>query len=150
MKKYNVSIENVIRHYDVTHKVCQAPYVKDLKAWETFKERLDEDDEMIEKITVKVNGKNYKADRILKEDKNFLCIKDLEQADFEIGYDRENKILSILNRYKELEFTVDGKKTSVEAVNINGSNFVPIRSLAFATGKFEVNFENGEVIVRRK
>ena len=150
MEKYNVPIGNVIRHYDVTHKVCPAPYVNDLKAWEKFKERLKEDDEMIEKITVNVNGKDYKADRILKENKNFICIKDLEQAGFEIGYDKDSKVPSISNGCKELKLTVDGKETSVEAVNINGSNFVPIRSLAAVTGKFDVDFENGEVVVRTK
>ena len=107
-------------------------------------------DEMVEKITVKVNGKDYKADRILKEDKNFICIKDLEQAGFEIGYDKGSKVPSISNGCKELKLNVDGKETSVEAVNINGSNFVPIRSLASATGKFDVDFENGEVVVRTK
>ena len=40
MKKYNVPVERVIRHYDVTGKVCPKPFVDDEKAWETFKERL--------------------------------------------------------------------------------------------------------------
>ena len=155
MEKYNVPIKNVIRHYDVTKKICPEPYVRDSKAWKKFKERLiqecvEEDDEMVEKITVNINGKDYKADRILKEDKNFLCIKDLEQAGFEIGYDKESKVPSISNGYKELKLTVDGKETSVETVNINGSNFVPIRSLAAATGKFDVDFKDGNVVLKTK
>lgn len=150
MEKYKVPIENVVRHYDVTHKVCPAPYVNDIKAWEKFKERLKEDDEVVEKITVQINGKSYKADRILKEDKNYICLQDLKQAGFEVGFDNEKKIPSISNDCKELKLTVDGKGTSVEAVNINGSNFVPIRSLAKVVGKFEVDFENGEVVVRTK
>jgi hypothetical protein len=50
MKKYNVSIDNVLRHYDVTHKLCPRPYVGDdtndfylrpgNKQWTTFKNRL--------------------------------------------------------------------------------------------------------------
>lgn len=40
MKKYNVPIERVIRHYDVTGKVCPKPFVDDEKAWKEFKERL--------------------------------------------------------------------------------------------------------------
>jgi hypothetical protein len=35
-------------------------------------------------------------------------------------------------------------------VNINGSNYVPIRSLATATGTFEVGYENGKVTVKTK
>ncbi len=36
MKKYGVSIGNVIRHYDVTGKICPAPMVNDVKQWEAF------------------------------------------------------------------------------------------------------------------
>ena len=68
----------------------------------------------------------------------------------QVGYDKDSKIPSISNGYKELKLTVYGKETSVEAVNINGNNFVPIRSLVVATGKFDFNFENGEVVVKTK
>ena len=37
MKNYNIPIENVIRHYDVTGKKCPAPFVDDAAAWENFK-----------------------------------------------------------------------------------------------------------------
>ena len=40
MAKYNIPIENVIRHYDVTHKVCPAPFVNNTTAWNNFKEKL--------------------------------------------------------------------------------------------------------------
>ncbi len=40
MKKYNVPVERVIRHYDVTGKICPKPFVDDEKAWKEFKERL--------------------------------------------------------------------------------------------------------------
>lgn len=46
MDLYNISIENVIRHYDVTHKNCPAPYVDDINAWNDFKNRLMEDEPM--------------------------------------------------------------------------------------------------------
>lgn len=36
MKKYNIDINHIIRHYDVTGKQCPAPYVNDIK-WNTFK-----------------------------------------------------------------------------------------------------------------
>lgn len=37
MSKYNIPIERVIRHYDVTGKKCPAPYVNETK-WGEFKE----------------------------------------------------------------------------------------------------------------
>lgn len=40
MEKYNIPEENVIRHYDVTGKVCPAPFVNSISAWNNFKENL--------------------------------------------------------------------------------------------------------------
>lgn len=40
MTKYNVSIDRVIRHYDVTGKDCPEPYVRDSSQWNNFKQRL--------------------------------------------------------------------------------------------------------------
>lgn len=42
MKKYNIPIENVIRHYDVTGKVCPKPFVNNESLWLDFKRRLIE------------------------------------------------------------------------------------------------------------
>lgn len=40
MEKYGIKAENVIRHYDVTHKICPAPFVNDITKWEKFKKGL--------------------------------------------------------------------------------------------------------------
>lgn len=40
MKKHNIPIENVLRHYDVTHKCCPAPYVKYPDLWNKFKSEV--------------------------------------------------------------------------------------------------------------
>lgn len=40
MKQYNVTIDRVIRHYDVTGKICPKPFVEDEQAWRNFKNRL--------------------------------------------------------------------------------------------------------------
>lgn len=154
MEKYNVSIERVIRHYDVTHKNCPEPYVRDSKAWTVFREKLKntemEDNEMVEKITINVNGKEYKADRILKEGKNYICIKDLQPAGFEVTYNKGSKVPSISNKPKEIPIMIDDKKTSVETINIGGNNYVPIRSLATATGVFDVDFKDGNIFLKTK
>lgn len=42
MAKYNISVENVIRHYDVTNKICPEPFVKSTARWLDFKNRLVE------------------------------------------------------------------------------------------------------------
>lgn len=40
-KKYGITIDRVIRHYDVTGKNCPAPMVKDEARWNDFKNRLN-------------------------------------------------------------------------------------------------------------
>ena len=52
MKRYGIPTENVVRHYDVTHKNCPAPFVEDAGAWQRFKAGLMEqakEDNMTEK-----------------------------------------------------------------------------------------------------
>lgn len=41
MNLYDVKIENIVRHYDVTHKICPEPFVRDEQAWESFKRRVN-------------------------------------------------------------------------------------------------------------
>ena len=52
MAKYNVPVENVIRHYDVTGKICPEPFVRDITKWQNFKERLVEDMTEAEVISI--------------------------------------------------------------------------------------------------
>lgn len=40
MCKYNIPVENVVRHYDVTHKCCPAPFVNNSSRWDNFKAKL--------------------------------------------------------------------------------------------------------------
>ena len=40
MKKYNIPVENVIRHFDVTGKKCPEPYVRNTADWNSFKKQL--------------------------------------------------------------------------------------------------------------
>lgn len=39
MKKYKIAPENVVRHYDVTHKLCPAPFIDERK-WAALKKQL--------------------------------------------------------------------------------------------------------------
>ena len=47
MRKYNIPVENVVRHYDVTHKSCPEPFVRNNQLWVDFKNRLVESEEDI-------------------------------------------------------------------------------------------------------
>ena len=43
MAKYHIPVSRVCRHYDVTHKNCPEPWVRNPKLWEKFKTMLTEE-----------------------------------------------------------------------------------------------------------
>lgn len=43
MKKYNIPLESVLRHYDVTGKICPEPFVRNQVHWLDFKKKLSEE-----------------------------------------------------------------------------------------------------------
>lgn len=43
MAEYGIDIDHIIRHYDVTGKICPAPWVHDEAAWLAFKQKLEDD-----------------------------------------------------------------------------------------------------------
>lgn len=52
MRKYNVPVSNILRHYDVTGKVCPAPYVHNTTrhTWEEFKKAVRREIDWIDLI----------------------------------------------------------------------------------------------------
>jgi N-acetylmuramoyl-L-alanine amidase CwlA len=42
MDRYDIPVENVVRHYDVTHKHCPGPMVDNPALWAEFKRKLEE------------------------------------------------------------------------------------------------------------
>ena len=143
MKKYNITIDRIVRHYDVTHKICPAPFVNDISAWEDFKNRLignnsvtnnvdnikEKNDEMIEKIKLNVNGKEYDVNRILKDGKNFICLSDMKQAGFDVGYNERTKVPSFGVSVSKDSMIVEGKDTIVRKILKADENYVRLRDL---------------------
>lgn len=67
MKKYSVPAENVIRHYDVTGKLCPAPMVSDETEWKNFKASISDNEEVIDmEIQTALKELNDLKDRIAK------------------------------------------------------------------------------------
>jgi N-acetylmuramoyl-L-alanine amidase CwlA len=78
MKKYDIPVENVIRHYDVTRKKCPAPFVSNKARWEDFKAKLvDKPKLKIERIETKTI--KLKVDANLW-DLDFTNIKDAKSV----------------------------------------------------------------------
>ncbi len=42
MMRYGIPLENVVRHNDISHKTCPAPFVNDFSAWQGFLDRVGE------------------------------------------------------------------------------------------------------------
>lgn len=96
MKQYKIPIENVIRHYDVSGKMCPRPFVgSDVNTyynttgdvqWQRFKERIE--DEVVEKSKMIVDGKEVAVERILKDGTNYVKVRDIAAA---LGLEVSNK-----------------------------------------------------------
>lgn len=97
MAKYGIPVSRVCRHYDVTHKSCPEPWVRNPQLWEDFKRRLTakEDDEVIEKKNVLLDGKEYTCACIMKAGENYIRMRELTQAGYSIGYDATQSLPSI-------------------------------------------------------
>ena len=61
MKKYNVPLENVLRHYDVTGKSCPEPFVRSQELWLDFKQKLTEQKEMQKEVIYNYIDENMPA-----------------------------------------------------------------------------------------
>lgn len=57
MRKYSIPAENVIRHYDVTGKMCPAPFVYNNKkwTWDVFKNRLEDETVKAQNVSSNAN-----------------------------------------------------------------------------------------------
>lgn len=156
MAKYKVPIDRVIRHYDVTGKRCPEPFVADEKAWQNFKSQLTntkpteaEDDEVVTESNITVNGKDIKINRILKNDKNYIDLRGLENAGFKVSYNAKTKLPTLTNDTKKVAVDINGSKSDVDAVNIEGANYVPVRAICEALGK-DVDFKDGVITITDK
>lgn len=94
MQKYGIPVSRVCRHYDVTHKECPEPWVRNPQLWEDFKKRLTkkEDEEVVETKTVLVDGKEYKCECIEKDGNNFVKMRSLSQAGYDVVFDAARQL----------------------------------------------------------
>lgn len=103
LTEYNWTLKDIKKHYDWTGKNCpriliDKAYIKDGMDWAYFIGRVEYylkgDDEVVEKSKIKVNGKYYEVDRILKDGTNYIKVRDLEQAGFKISSEGSIAVLA--------------------------------------------------------
>lgn len=115
------------------------------KTWSSYKPK--EDDEVVSEGKAIVNGKEYKIDRILKDNVNYIKAANFDNMGFNVGYNADIKAIVIDNSVNEIDVNAEGKDKKVKAVNINGYNYVSVRDIANALGR-EIEFKNGKIIIK--
>ena len=100
MLKHNIPIENVVRHYDASRKLCPAKMsANNWEAWKAFKAQLQV--RPINKVRVNINGIMVDLDGVIEYDvnknaTNYVSIRQLGEAMGKVvDWDNENKIVKI-------------------------------------------------------
>lgn len=117
------------------------------KTWEVYAAGEEEGEELVTEGRAVVNGKEYKIDRILKDDMNFIKVGNFENMGFDVGYDKDSKAVTISNKTNETELNINGSIKNVKAVNIDGYNYVNLREIVKALG-METEVVNGEITIK--
>lgn len=85
-KQYGIPYDHIIRHYDVTGKLCPAYWVKG-DGLQKFRKQVEEVGEVVEKSYMIVDGKKVEVNRILKGGTNYVKVRDIAKAlDLEVGF----------------------------------------------------------------
>lgn len=98
MKKHNINMDNVVRHYDASKKNCPAFMSKNnWEAWGAFKVMLQRElDKQANRIKVNIKGKAYEMEGIFQNDKNYVGVRELaETLGFNVGWNQDTKTVVI-------------------------------------------------------
>ena len=98
MKKYNIPLDRVVRHHDVTGKLCPGTMkANNWQAWRAFKltlERLSDDSQG--KVWLRYKGELMGIPGLMKDDKNYVAVRDLLEAmGYKVGWDNIEKVVII-------------------------------------------------------
>lgn len=85
-KQYGIPYDHIIRHYDVTGKLCPAYWVKG-DGLAKFRRQVEEVGEVVTDSYMIVDGKKVPVQRILKNGTNYVKIRDIAKAlGLEVGF----------------------------------------------------------------
>ncbi len=128
MKKYNISINNVYRHFDVTGKHCPV-YFMDNKAWADFKIKLQKvlSESNINNINTTASSPVYTQDNFIADVCKLLGVKNAKEAlsktiTISATINKNNKLVTPLERYMKALGYYSG---SIEADNGKTPSFGP-------------------------
>ena len=85
-KQYGIPYDHIIRHYDVTGKLCPAYWVKG-DGLQKFRRQVEEVSEVVTDSYMIVDGKKAPVQRILKGGTNYVKVRDIAKAlNLEVGF----------------------------------------------------------------
>lgn len=100
LNKYNLTSDDIIRHYDVTGKLCPICWASNggdkykdyLKFKEEVKNKMLEGDEVVEKVKIQINGVVKEVNAINKDGNNYVKLQDIKDHFIDVTYDSIKKI----------------------------------------------------------
>ena len=145
MQKYHVPVDRVIRHYDVTGKLCPATHCGTATGnanWKAFKALLvmpesdtdhvasKEETEVVVKTPFVIEGEKMKLDAITKDGNTFVDLKQIcKRIGLQVGYKSDTKERII--DFEKLKLTVDGKDKNIPGViTAQGHSYGSVSDLA--------------------
>ena len=85
-KQYGIPYDHIIRHYDVTGKLCPAYWVQG-DGLQKFRKQVEEVGEVVTDSYMIVDGKKVPVQRILKGGTNYVKVRDIAKAlGLEVGF----------------------------------------------------------------
>ena len=84
---------------------------------------------MVERIKINVNGKEYVVNRILKDGKNFICLADMKQAGFDVGFNERTKVPSFEVLVYEDSMIITDKDITIHKILKSNKNYIKLRDL---------------------
>ncbi len=120
------------------------------KTWKDVYITEKEEAEVVETGYINVNGKTIKIDKIVKDGRNFINLRGLENAGFSVEYNAASKLPILDNKTEDISISADGDIKKARAVNIRGYNYVKLRDITDAIGNIKVEYADGVVILNRE
>ncbi len=120
------------------------------KTWQDVYITQKEEAEVVETGYINVNGRTIKIDKIVKNGRNFINLRGLENAGFKVDYNEDTKLPVLDNKIEDISISDKGEIKKAKAVNIRGSNYVKLRDFADIIGDIQVDHSDGIVILNRE
>lgn len=100
MQQHNVSLNNVVRHYDASRKICPASMRdNNWTEWHEFKEALNDivsPKDIPGMVKIEYKGRTLLIPGVMQDNKNYVAVRDLlESMGYTVGWDNVKKIVLV-------------------------------------------------------